>query len=202
MVCAFCIAIYYITANMTHIVMFVKIFNYFSSGMISTISSNVQFNAVHILIRTSEFTETPSFFIFASVAGLIFASFARSLLFISQSINNLNNWIDNVTGETSGTGDDSQTSETWVLNKTLNLGTTAWIYNIEFSSDGVTGNVFSHHYLDGITDNLWYGIDNTENGAPVYLNNTWLAETFRTVTFSVPPTGALLTWLQQNGTKQ
>ena len=41
------------------------------------------------------------------------------------AINNLNNWIDNVTGETPGTGDDSQTSETWVLNKTVNLGTTA-----------------------------------------------------------------------------
>ena len=118
------------------------------------------------------------------------------------AINNLNNWIDNVTGETSGTGDDSQTTETWVLNKTLNLGTTAWSYNIEFSSNGVTGNVFSHHYLDGITGNLWYGIDNTENGAPVYYNNAWVAEAYRTVTFSVPPTGALLTWLQQNGTKQ
>lgn len=118
------------------------------------------------------------------------------------AINNLNNWIDNVTGETSGTGDDSQTSETWVLNKTLNLGTTAWSYNIEFSSDGVTGNVFSHHYLDGITDNLWYGIDNTENGAPVYYNNAWVAEAYRTITFSTSPTGDLLTWLQQNGTKQ
>ena len=118
------------------------------------------------------------------------------------AINNLNNWIDNVTGETPGTGDDSQTSETWVLNKTLNLGTTAWIYNIEFSSDGVTGNVFSHHYLDGITDNLWYGIDNTENGVPVYYNNAWVAEAYRTITFSTSPTGDLLTWLQQNGTKQ
>lgn len=118
------------------------------------------------------------------------------------AINNLNNWIDNVTGETPGTGDDSQTSETWVLNKTLNLGTTAWCYNIEFSSDGKTGTVFSHHYVGGVADNLWYGIDDSESGAPVYLDNAWLAEEYRTVTFSVPPTGALLTWLQQNGTKQ
>ena len=118
------------------------------------------------------------------------------------AINNLNNWIDNVAGETSGTGDDSQTSETWVLNKTLNLGTTAWSYNIEFSSDGVTGNVFSHHYVGGIADNLWYGIDDSESGAPVYNNNAWIDEAFRTITFSTSPTGDLLTWLQQNGTKQ
>ena len=47
-----------------------------------------------------------------------------------------------------------------------------------------------------------FAVYDSESGAPVYLDNAWLAEEYRTVTFSVPPTGALLTWLQQNGTKQ
>ena len=73
--------------------LFLKFGNYFSSSTISTISSSVQPSAVQIFISTSEFTETPSFFIFASVAGLTFASAASSLLFISLSISNLNNFL-------------------------------------------------------------------------------------------------------------
>ena len=126
-----------------------------------------------------------------------------------KELNNMNEWIENVTGKKTEGGDEPQISETWVLNETLNLGTTAWSYNIEFSSNGVTGNVFSHHYIadskapDGgvLTDNLWYG-DDTGDGAPVYINNAWPDEAYRTITFSTSPTGDLLTWLQQIGTKQ
>lgn len=61
----------------------------FSSSVISTISSSVQPSTVQIFISTSEFTETPSFFIFASVAGLTRQAIKK--LFASSHIDNLNN---------------------------------------------------------------------------------------------------------------
>ena len=124
-----------------------------------------------------------------------------------KELNNMNEWIENVIGKKTEGGDESQISETWVLNETLDLGTTAWTYKIEFSSNGVDGNEISHHYLEdrGMvqTDNLWYAYDS--DGVPVYDKSGlagWGDEAYRTITFTTSPTGDLLTWLQQNGTKQ
>ena len=122
-----------------------------------------------------------------------------------KELNNLNEWIENVTGEKTENGNNPQTSETWILNEILDLGTPAWSYEIELSSNGSQYNGISHHYTidDGIvlTDNLWY--EGGEWRGPVYATeHGWYDEACRTITFSASPTGDLLTWLQQNGTKQ
>ena len=121
-----------------------------------------------------------------------------------KELNNLNEWIENVTGEKTENGNNPQTSETWILNEILDLGTPAWSYEIELSSNGSQYNGISHHYTvdQGIvlTDNLWYG--DGEPADALKYDRGWLDEAYRTITFSTSPTGDLLTWLQQNGTKQ
>ena len=56
-------------------------------------ASNLQSSAVHIFTSTSLDTVAPSFFIFASVAGLIPAFAASSLLFISRSMSSLKSFL-------------------------------------------------------------------------------------------------------------
>lgn len=50
-----------------------------------------------------------------------------------------------------------------------------------------------------------YFIPNTDNFngmISVYSIGTWTNQAYRTITFLEPPTGELLTWLQNNGVKQ
>lgn len=94
-----------------------------------------------------------------------------------------------------------QTSETWVLNEWL--GTTEVSASVEFISNGIhfislkyedKGGKFGHI--------LTYG---GHSGATTYVPYTegWTSsQAFRTITFLEPPTGDLLTWLNENGVKQ
>jgi hypothetical protein len=94
--------------------------------------------------------------------------------------------------------------ETWVLNESPNAPSANIDVNIDFKSNNEN---FKSIYIprlpqfarDGIT---YYNIDG--NAIIVYGSNTssWANNAYRTLTFETAPTGALLTWLQANGTKQ
>lgn len=85
------------------------------------------------------------------------------------------------------------TGETWVLNETYTEGGSG-SYNINFTSNGETFGQFSYGDMP-----RWY-IKYGETNA--YFNGTWSNVAYRTINFTTPPTGDLLTWLQANGTKQ
>lgn len=94
--------------------------------------------------------------------------------------------------------------ETWVLNETLK-GEPYGLYNeyattIDFTSNGEN---FTKIGVDNDhSTNPWirYYTNSTEN--LVYSYGKWSNTAYRTITFAIPPTGDLLTWLQANGTKQ
>ena len=92
----------------------------------------------------------------------------------------------------------SSSGETWLLNSQLVFGSHSWAYNINFTSNGNSYSKFSYNFIDPFEGSyLVYGTTN------VYGTNTsWTNEAYRTITFTKPPTGDLLTWLQANGVKQ
>ena len=91
--------------------------------------------------------------------------------------------------------------ETWLLNSTLVLGSKSWNYNINFKSNDVLYKSITYTFESPLSAYLNYGT--STGGTTVYDTNTlWTDEAYRTITFTNPPTGDLLTWLQANGTKQ
>ena len=94
-----------------------------------------------------------------------------------------------------------QESETWVLNETISsIGGLALPYTqTEFVSNSkqfsaiecTTNKTVEMRYYDS-------------DGVDVFVySNVWMySDNYRTITFSAPTTGDLLTWLQANGTKQ
>lgn len=88
---------------------------------------------------------------------------------------------------------EPSSGETWVLNETYNGSTTA-SYDVNFTSNGESFAKLS--YGDNPRWFIKYG------ETDVYFNGTWTDQAYRTLTFAIPPTGDLLTWLQANGTKQ
>ena len=97
--------------------------------------------------------------------------------------------------------------ETWVLNESIdprNLGE----FSISFKSNNkdyikiegggtASSPALSYFYGEGANYDDAYGVD-SPNFPPSY----WYNQSYRTITFNTVPTGALLTWLQANGTKQ
>lgn len=103
---------------------------------------------------------------------------------------------DNIVGNrqyTTRSNSSSSSGETWLLNETYTEGGSG-SYNINFTSNGETFGQFS--YGDMPRWFIRYGETNA------YFNGTWSNQAYRTITFANPPTGDLLTWLQNNGTKQ
>lgn len=96
---------------------------------------------------------------------------------------------ENTTGGTSG--------ETWVLNETLS-GVSMTDNNINFTADNqaFTTLDWTGSSLSTMTD------DGDYNTIYMYRNGQFTDPAFRTIIFATEPTGALLTWLQANGTKQ
>lgn len=105
------------------------------------------------------------------------------------------------------------TGETWVLNESISLGDFGYnqSYVIDFisnsteykamwtSRDSETQDITLHYTRK--SDNYYQSVYVTLGtpGSP----SGWInGEAYRTITFSTPPTGDLLTWLQANGTKQ
>lgn len=89
------------------------------------------------------------------------------------------------------------TGETWVLNDKLHFGAKSWSYNVNFTSNGNSYNTFAFNFSSPLEAYLVYGSTNVYD-----TNSYWTNDAYRTITFETAPTGALLTWLQANGTKQ
>lgn len=83
--------------------------------------------------------------------------------------------------------------EIWVLDKlgTSTLGTDT--FNASFKSKNTT---YSKIVCDRFEEALYY--DSTK----VWQTGMWTNEEYKNIAFDTPPTGSLLTWLQNNGTKQ
>lgn len=93
--------------------------------------------------------------------------------------------------------------ETWVLNERChdfpNSGFTVRFIsnNTNFNKMNIKGSIHGNFCYDNITV---AGIELSPNDGYDIVN--WNNEAYRTITFLEPPTDALLTWLQNNGTKQ
>lgn len=91
-------------------------------------------------------------------------------------------------------------SETWLLNDIFNFENSQWItLSASFTSNGQSFSSIKYHYAP--TANMYINYDSTW----VYDNDDhsgWANEAYRTIVLDTPATGALLTWLQANATKQ
>lgn len=84
--------------------------------------------------------------------------------------------------------------ETWVLNEWLD--NTLFSYSVNFLCNNVAYNSILRR-MEKASIAMYYG-----STAVMADTASWVDQAYRTITFSEPPTGDLLTWLQANGTKQ
>lgn len=91
--------------------------------------------------------------------------------------------------------------ETWVLNNTINTAS-AFSFSASFVSNSVSYTGLRTGTFTPSGRDLVY--INSSGSTKVYGAdvNTWMNQAYRKLTFDTPPTGALLTWLQSNATKQ
>ena len=87
--------------------------------------------------------------------------------------------------------------ETWVLNE--RPGPRNSTYTIDFTSNGTRYSTLTVSPF--IASRLKYG-DTLVFGNHGGSGSSWINQAYRKLTFDTPPTGALLTWLQSNATKQ
>lgn len=88
-------------------------------------------------------------------------------------------------------------AETWVLNERLNLTGNA-NYIASFTCNGTV-----YEGIHTTTSVVVYLFNTTQMGGQrVYTRYGWDNEAYRTIVFDESPSGTLLTWLQENGTKQ
>lgn len=89
-------------------------------------------------------------------------------------------------------------AETWVLNERLNLTGNA-DYTASFTCNGTT-----YEGIHTTTSVVVYLFNTTQagSGQRVYTRYGWDNMAYRTIVFDESPSGRLLTWLQENGTKQ
>lgn len=96
----------------------------------------------------------------------------------------------------------SSSGETWVLNESLIDTTSEMGFNVSigFTSNNETFTAISLLLRAGREGvQLEYGSTTVYNSI---IGSGWTNQGYRTITFATPPTGDLLTWLQNNGTKQ
>lgn len=89
-------------------------------------------------------------------------------------------------------------AETWVLNERLNLTGNA-DYTASFTCNGTV-----YEGIHTTTSVVVYLFNTTQagSGQRVYTRYGWDNMAYRTIVFDKSPSGRLLTWLQENGTKQ
>ena len=88
-------------------------------------------------------------------------------------------------------------AETWILNESLNLTDNA-NYIASFTCNGTV-----YAGIHTTTSVVTYLFNTTQMGGQrVYTRYGWDNEAYRTIVFDESPSGRLLTWLQENGTKQ
>lgn len=95
----------------------------------------------------------------------------------------------------------AESGETWYFNDAIYIRNT---YTCKFKSNNTTFD--SIGFKDGFTNSLLYGATIVATGVGVFnlglKIDEWKDSAYRTVIFSEPPTGDLLTWLQANAVKQ
>lgn len=88
-------------------------------------------------------------------------------------------------------------AETWILNESLNLTGNA-NYIASFTCNGTV-----YEGIHTTTSVVTYLFNTTQMGGQrVYTRYGWDNMAYRTIVFDESPSGTLLTWLQENGTKQ
>lgn len=93
--------------------------------------------------------------------------------------------------------EEQSTGETWLLYEQVDA-TSMTTTEINFTSNNTqyTFLQFRKGYIGYSTEFTW------SDEYMVYDTVSWINEVYRTITFETAPTGTLLTWLQENGTKQ
>lgn len=96
----------------------------------------------------------------------------------------------------------TESGETWYFNDVIYIQNT---YTCKFKSNNTAFD--SIGFKGGFTNSLLYGATTVATGVGIFedlglIINEWTNSAYRTVTFSEPPTGDLLTWLQKNAVKQ
>lgn len=97
------------------------------------------------------------------------------------------------------------TGETWVLNSTIAAPSNSIDENINFLCVDTSQNfirILVESEGKGVHLEYFAQGDSSTSGTGVLTGGTEVATKYRTLTFETAPTGALLTWLQANGTKQ
>ena len=95
-----------------------------------------------------------------------------------------------------------QTGETWVLNSSISGGSENF-RNLSFVCDSLQYDSIYVTTDEGSVSDVSYGNSSPYRYLSAYNGDSgWYKQVYRTLTFSTPPTGNLLTWLQSNGTKQ
>ena len=84
--------------------------------------------------------------------------------------------------------------ETWELNESLDV--ILFSYSIDFLCDNTVYDSISRRIVKAATV-MYYGSTRVMADSA-----SWVNQAYRTITFLEPPTGELLTWLQNNGVKQ
>lgn len=187
-------------------------------------SNNTTFSTFH-LIYESKFSQGINYdSTFVYIAGLWQRDAYRTITFATPPTGDLLTWLQaNGTKQstpqssltfkhfydagTIGSGtvkfrhysqQEPSSGETWVLNENAYKPTNNFTYTANFVCDGTnyTTIVNSNNPMTG---GLFY--DTTQVVHPDNASQ-FVNEKYRTITFSTPPTGDLLTWLQANGTKQ
>lgn len=99
-----------------------------------------------------------------------------------------------------GTGYDVKLggSLTWYLNDTVSY-TSSTYFSCAFTSNNER--FVAIKYGGGAMSGLDYKYSNGSGRTVVILGNTWMDNSYRTITFDEEPTGDLLTWLEANGTR-
>lgn len=99
-----------------------------------------------------------------------------------------------------GTGYDVKLggSLTWYLNDTVSY-TSSTYFSCAFTSNNER--FVAIKYGGGAMSGLDYKYSNGNGRTVVILGNSWLDNSYRTITFDEEPTGDLLTWLEANGTR-
>lgn len=95
-------------------------------------------------------------------------------------------------------GKKSTISRTWYLNETID-GSTYVSFDVNFLSNGY---YFRRLLCVGLPELDYYPYSSDGTVMNPYSDGVWNKPVYRTITFDLPPSGDLLTWLQANGIPQ
>ena len=119
-----------------------------------------------------------------------------------DAITNADSYDVYVDGELYENTTGGVTGETWLLNNSISGGSENFS-NLSFVCDSLQYDSIYVSTDDGSVSDVSYGNSSPYRYLSVYNGDSgWYKQVYRTLTFSTPPTGNLLAWLQANGTKQ